>query len=131
MKTKSVKAKGRRLQNWTRDTLMSLFGFTDEEVRCAIMGESGADVELSGRAKKSFPFAIECKCTERFNIYRAYEQACAHTDDLEPLVIFKSNRMKTLAILDAEKFMEIMARIPNEDTIKAMVEAEKLGDKDV
>ena len=45
MKTSSRKAKGRRLQNWTRDELLSRFSnLSDDDIYCAIMGESGADV---------------------------------------------------------------------------------------
>ena len=41
MKTSSAKAKGRALQDWTRDTLKSLFKFTDDDLKCAVMGETG------------------------------------------------------------------------------------------
>ena len=45
---KSRKAKGRRLQNWVRDTLLSLFPkLTDDDIYCAIMGERGVDIKLS------------------------------------------------------------------------------------
>ena len=44
MRTSSRKAKGRRLQNWVRDELLSRFKtLTDEDVYCAIIVESGAD----------------------------------------------------------------------------------------
>ena len=40
----SRKAKGRRLQNWTRDTLLSIFKTLDDnDISCAIMGETGED----------------------------------------------------------------------------------------
>ena len=46
--TRSRKAKGRRLQNWVRDSLRGLFlALTDDDVKVAIMGERGADVKLS------------------------------------------------------------------------------------
>ena len=39
MKTSSRKAKGRRLQNWTRDELLSRFSnLSDDDIYCAIMG---------------------------------------------------------------------------------------------
>ena len=107
--TRSRKAKGRRLQNWVRDSLRGLFlTLTDDDVRVAIMGETGADVKLSANAKKLFPYDIECKNTERTKtIYNYYEQAIDHTNGGEPLVIIKMNRQKPLAIVDAEHFMEM------------------------
>ena len=54
--TRSRKAKGRRLQNWVRDSLRGLFlALTDDDVMVAFMGERGADVKLSKKAKKVFP----------------------------------------------------------------------------
>ena len=46
---RSRKAKGRRLQNWVRDALLCAFPNVkkDEDVCCAIMGESGVDVKFS------------------------------------------------------------------------------------
>ena len=39
MKTRSRIAKGRRLQNWVRDELLSLFTtLSDDNIYCAIMG---------------------------------------------------------------------------------------------
>ena len=71
MRTKSKKAKGRRLQNWVRDELLKRFPkLTDSDVVCAIMGERGIDVKLSSKAKKFIPFAIECKNQDTFkNLY--------------------------------------------------------------
>ena len=62
--TRSRKAKGRRLQNWVRDSLRGLFlALTDDDIKVAIMGDRGADVKLSKKAKKVFPYDIECKNT--------------------------------------------------------------------
>ena len=77
---RSRKAKGRRLQNWVRDSLRGLFlTLTDDDVRVAIMGETGSDIKLSKTAKKLFPYDIECKNTEGWKkIYDAYDQASSH-----------------------------------------------------
>ena len=45
--TKSGKAKGRRLQNWVRDQLKLILYLTDDDLKCALMGEGGADVKLT------------------------------------------------------------------------------------
>ncbi len=103
MKTKSVKAKGRRLQDWVRNKLIKLApNLLPEDVRCAIMGESGEDIKLSTKARRYFPFKIECKNVERLNIWEAYNQAISHDGIGEPLLIISKNRRTPLAIIDAE-----------------------------
>ena len=68
---KSRKAKGRRLQNWVRDTLLSLFPkLSNEDVYCAIMGERGVDIKLSRKAQKIIPYAIECKNKQSLKQFR-------------------------------------------------------------
>ena len=45
MKVRSRKAKGRKLQDWVGSSLRGLFPtLTNDDIRTAIMGESGADV---------------------------------------------------------------------------------------
>lgn len=102
---KSAKAKARKLQNWTRDKIKHYFDLTDDDVRAALMGEGGEDIKLiSARARKAFPFAIECKNREVYKgIYDAYEQ---HGDANEPLLIIKMNGKKPLAIMDADKLLQ-------------------------
>ena len=106
--TRSRKAKGRRLQNWVRDSLRGLFlALTDDDVKVAIMGERGADVKLSKQAKKLFPYDIECKNAEGWTkIYNAYDQASSHGND-QPLVFIKMNHRNPLAIVDAKHFMRL------------------------
>lgn len=105
---RSRKAKGRRLQDWVRDNLKSLFlTLTEDDVRVAIMGESGADIKLSAKGKILFPYNIECKNNETWkSIYKAYDQAISH-GKLEPLVFIKMNKRKPLVILDAEYFLQL------------------------
>ena len=105
---RSRKAKGRRLQNWVRDSLRGLFlTLTDDDVRVAIMGETGSDIKLSKTAKKLFPYDIECKNTEGWKkVYDAYDQADGHADD-RPLVFIKMNRRNPLVIVDAKFFLKL------------------------
>ena len=105
---RSRKAKGRRLQNWVRDSLRGLFlTLTDDDVRVAIMGETGSDIKLSKTAKKLFPYDIECKNTEGWKkVYDAYDQADGHGDD-QPLVFIKMNRREPLVVVNAKHFMRL------------------------
>ena len=109
MKTRSKKAKGRRLQNWVRDELLKRFPkLNDNDIMCAIMGERGVDIKLSNKARKSIPFSIECKNQENLkNMYKAYDQSCYNTKGkLEPVVFVKMNQRKPLIVLDAIYFLD-------------------------
>ena len=111
MSPKTSKAKGRRLQTWVADKLLSVFkNLTSLDVRSTPMGVNGVDVQLSTAAFKKFSYDIECKNTERTKtIYNYYEQAISHNNKGEPLLIIKMNRQKPLAIVDAEHFIEMVS----------------------
>ena len=44
MKPSSAKAKGRNLQNWIRQTLIEELKIHEEDIKTAVMGESGEDI---------------------------------------------------------------------------------------
>lgn len=74
------------------------------------MGESGEDIQLSPHARTLIPYSIECKSRASFSIYSIYEQAASHKNGkYEPLVFIKANNKKPLAILDAEKLVQLIA----------------------
>ena len=110
MKTASRKAKGRRLQNKIRDLLIEHFSdeLEDDDIRCAIMGESGEDLKLSPAARKLIPYSIECKNQEKINIWDSLEQAEKNSDDYGPVLIFKRNRSKIYAVLEMSDFLELL-----------------------
>ena len=113
MKTRSRKAKGRRLQNWVRDELLSLFTtLSDDDIYCAIMGESGADVKFSPNAQKVLPYSIECKNKETFKgIYDiiAQAQSNAKASDV-PIAVIKMNKFQPLVIVDATHFFNLIGK---------------------
>ena len=112
MKTRSAKAKSRRLQNKLVEQIVATFpelvrgtpeGDTPCDIRPARMGEPGMDVKLvSARGFQVFPFATEAKNRESVNIWKAIEQAEGYANntsgflpgDLTPLVAIWRNRMK-------------------------------------
>ena len=112
MKRSSAKAKGRKLQDWVRNKLISFLTQQpkvidiESHVRCAIMGESGADVQLSPSIIHYFPFSIECKNQEKFSgIYNIMDQATNHSRH-PPIAFIKMNRRKPLVILEADVFLD-------------------------
>ena len=109
MKSRSAKNKGKRLQNSFRDLLLETFTQLEpDDIRSAIMGESGEDIKLSPAARKLIPYSFECKNQEKLNIWDALSQAEENAGDYDSVVIFKRNRSKTYAVLNVEKFIELI-----------------------
>ena len=109
MRTSSAKAKGRKLQDWVKAQLIKRLGLTENTdiIRTAIMGESGADVQLIG-VSHLFPYSIECKNQEKFKgLYSIMNQAEGHAKALQPIAFLKMNRQKPLVVLDAEHFLDV------------------------
>lgn len=110
MKTRSAKNKGKRLQNSVRDVLLETFkeDLEPDDVKSAIMGDSGEDIQLSPAARKLIPYSIECKNQEKLNIWSSLEQAEGNSGNHPPLVIFKRNRSKTYAVLEFEELLKLL-----------------------
>lgn len=110
MLTKSCKAKGRLLQNWVKAELTVPWSYLrPEDVKVAIMGEKGADIQLSPEAKKLFPYQIECKNLKKFVGYKYFKQAQQH-GGLTPLVVIKANKEDPLVIIKASDFFKLSIR---------------------
>lgn len=112
MNIRSAKNKGVRLQNLVKDLIYKTFpSLEDGDVKTAMMGESGEDIKLSPAARRLFPFSVECKNTERLNLWDALKQSETNTTKgTTPIVIFKRNRSKVYVTLELEKFMEIVSK---------------------
>ena len=109
MKTASKKAKGRKLQDFVRDNLLSCFPFLEQDdIKVAIMGESGEDIKLSPAARKSIPYSFECKNQERLNILSSLKQAEYNSSDRTPVLIFKRNRSKVYAAVEIDDFLNLI-----------------------
>ena len=110
MKTRSAKNKGKRLQNKVRDILLETFDTLEpDDIRSAVMGDSGEDIQLSPAARKLIPYSIECKNQEKLNIWSALEQAEDNSKDSTPVLIFKRNRSKSYAVLEIEEFIKLIS----------------------
>jgi len=107
---KSSKAKGRRLQNYVRDTLRDLFSsrLEEDDIKSQTMGMTGEDVVLSPAAKKLIPYSFECKNVERLDLWKSLEQAISNAEDRTPVLVFKRNRTKTYVAFEYDKFLELI-----------------------
>ena len=110
IRVSSAKAKARRLQDLVRDKIRSLFNLSDNDVKSAIMGESGIDIKLSDNARNVLPYGIECKARAKISLYKDWEQAKINADKegLQPLLIIKADRKEPLTILLLDSFLEII-----------------------
>ena len=108
-KAKSVKAKGRRLQNLVRDLLRSVFSFLHEDdIKSQTMGMTGEDIILSPSARKIIPYSCECKNVERLNLWEAIDQCKGNCDDRVPVVVIKKNRRNPYAVIPLDEFMSLI-----------------------
>ena len=109
--TQSAKAKGRRLQQAVRDSVLRTFpSLEPDDVRSTSMGAGGEDVQLSPAARKLFPYSVECKNLAKIAVFNYYEQSQTNAGDYEPLVVIKQNRSKPLAVIDLDHFMELIKK---------------------
>jgi len=110
MNPRSGKAKSRRLQNAIRDTILEHFSnLKPDDVRCAIMGESGEDIKLSPAAREVFPYSVEAKNQESLSIWAALKQAQENCPDgITPLLVFKRNHTETFVTLKLDDFIKLL-----------------------
>jgi hypothetical protein len=99
VKTSSAKAKGRRLQQYVRDSLRAIglkYGLIDGDCESRGMGQNGVDIILSPAAIKVFPFAVECKNVETLNVTSTFlEHFDKYKDESSlKLLIHSRNKMK-------------------------------------
>ena len=80
------------------------------------MGAGGEDVQMSTAARRQMPYSIECKNTERLNIWSAIEQCKANAPaDATPLVVFKRNRSETYAVVPWAHLVRLRKRLRRAD----------------
>ena len=104
----SRKSKGRLLQKYVVKKFLDAFPFlTTDDVSSRSMGAGGEDVLLSQQARKVLPLSIECKNTEKINIWQAYEQAKENAGDWVPVVVHKKNRKDPIVIVDLDYFISL------------------------
>ena len=130
MKVSSAKAKGRKLQNYLRDKLRTLFiddwtlfpKLEYDDIKSQTMGMNGEDIVLSPSAKKVIPFSFECKNVEKLNIWEALRQADSNSEDREPVLIIKRNRTKAYAVMELDAWLSLLRSTHNVGYVKTGTE---------
>jgi hypothetical protein len=112
VRVSSKKQKGRRFQQEIGRRIAILFGLKygeNGDVESRGMGQAGTDVRLSPEAIRVFPFSIECKNQERWEIHDWIKQA--KTNQIEGtdwLLFAKRNHMSPVVVMDAEAFWRLI-----------------------
>jgi len=111
MRTSSAKAKGRRLSQSLKELILSRFGnLEQDDIIVTPSGVPGEDIQLSPRARKYFPYSVECKNQEKTNIWAWMEQAEQAARKYPALLIFSRNRSKIYACMDAELLLDLIQK---------------------
>jgi hypothetical protein len=107
----SRKAKGRNLQKYVAKKISEITGIPygkDEMIASREMGQSGTDVRLIEKAKKLFPFSIECKYQETWSVPAWIKQAKDNwKKGTDWLLFMRKNRHEEIVCMDAEAFFKI------------------------
>ena len=109
----SRKSKGREFQKFLCERISNKtgipWGYEDEmDIQPRLMGQSGVDVVLRGKAKENFPFAIEAKNQEKLSLWPTIEQAVKNQGGFQYWVVMHKKNGKTpIAILDLDDFLDI------------------------
>lgn len=107
---RSRKAKGAKFQNEIREKLLERFEHLEpDDIKTAVMGESGIDIKLSPAAQRAFPWAIEAKAQEKVALRAWWDQAVANqTEKLKPLLITKQSRKEPLVVMKLDDFLDMV-----------------------
>ena len=122
-----AKAKGRNLQKKIVQLISTYFGLLSgegEDIRSTPMGSGGPDVLYQTReAQATLGFSVECSNSEKFSLAKleqGYNNGIdkKHNDKKRwPVLFYKKNGWRPVAILDAETFMDLSCRLKSMDGI--------------
>lgn len=106
------KAKGRKLQQWVCQQIAHILKCPygkDQLIESRPMGQSGPDVRIERTLLAKFPYSIECKCQEKWNVPAWIEQASKNKiDNTDWLLVAKRSRERPVVIIDAVAFFNIL-----------------------
>ena len=108
--SRTGKAKGRLGQQEIRDELLKTFPeFLKDDIKSAIMGDTGEDIQFSPQARKRLPLAIEVKRRkgEMKTVYSYIEQAVKHGKG-EPVVFYRSDHRPWVVMIGLQHYMDLL-----------------------
>lgn len=117
IQTSSAKGKGRDFQYWTCQQISDLLNIPwgpDELIASREASQCGTDVRLVGEAKKRFPFSVECKNQQTWDVPGWIRQAKSNqAEGTDWLLLIKKNHFDPIVVIDAKAFFELLRRVGN------------------
>ena len=106
IKVRSAKNKGLLLQKWVCERISKLINipYDQSNDQCLIhsreASQIGVDIILRGNALRLFPFSIECKSSEQFNIKKSIEQAKNNqVENTDWMIVYKRKSFKKPVVI--------------------------------
>lgn len=117
IKASSAKQKGRKLQQWVCRRISQITGYSwgssgeDQPIESRPMGQSGADIRMESKVLEQFPYSVECKRVERWDVHNWIDQAQKNRmKGTSWLIIAKRNRRRPVVMMDAETFFRLLEK---------------------
>jgi len=104
VKPASAKAKGSRLERAVAQAIRHK-GLDDKAGRMPL---SGADSHLKGDVRTDLPYTIECKNTERVQLWKAWQQAVDQSHYHPPVLCISANHRPVLAVVELDTLLNLM-----------------------
>jgi len=116
IKISSAKGKGRALQYWMCRQISRIINlsYNQSDDSCLIhsreMGQHGTDIALRGEAARRFPFSVECKSSESFNMKETVKQAKQNQKEKTAImIIYKCKEFKApVVIMEWQPFSSLL-----------------------
>jgi hypothetical protein len=110
--SKQRKAKGRKFQQEIGERIASFIGLPfgkDCAVESRPMGQAGVDIRLDTEARKRFPFSVECKFRESWNVPEFVRQASSNViPGTDWLLFMRRSRENAVVAMDLDTFFRII-----------------------
>ena len=108
--TASCKNKARKHQQDIATAIQTALHLPEEDVVSRPMGSPGLDIMLSERARRLFPFGIECKRTESLSIPSWWRQCTDNAEDegLKPLLVYRRSREEAMVVMRFVDFLDVV-----------------------
>lgn len=104
VKGRGAKQKGSRLERRVAEELRR----SGLDPKASRMPLSGADSHLKGDVRTDLPYTIECKNTERVQLWKSWEQAHGQAHYNPALLFISANHRPVLAVIDMDTLMHLL-----------------------
>jgi hypothetical protein len=115
IKTRSAKNKGKKFQNDIAKKISDLLNLPwgrDECIASREIGQPGVDIRLVSEALKRFPYSVECKRCEKWDIHTYIKQAKSNLlPNTDWLLFCRRNNEAGVVIIDIDVFFDILKQI--------------------